>query len=194
MAARPSRRELRAAWQQRLKRARSPYAEKASIRKEMLAERRGRVWPINLEPDPDGRFALHLALQEESAARTEYMRILRIVNELIREGTLLEEEPGLFLVGREPGTNLYWLSAKNDEEDQETPFREMGDGQLDEKTAWASLLLREASKRGYTIEDIVALLDEPGMTVGFGHELDNASCMTIRTVRREEQIVTELVP
>jgi hypothetical protein len=27
------------------------------------------------------------------------------------------------------------------------------------------LFLREASKRGYTIEDIVALLDEPGMTV-----------------------------
>jgi hypothetical protein len=39
----------------------------------------------------------------------------------------------------------------------------MGDGQLDEKTAWARLLLREASKRGYTLEDIVALLDEPGM-------------------------------
>ena len=99
MAARPSRRELQAAWQQRLKRARSLYAEKVAIRKEMLAERRGRVWPINLEPDPDGRFALHLALQEESAARTEYMRILRIANELIREGTLREEEPGLFLVG-----------------------------------------------------------------------------------------------
>ena len=27
-----------------------------------------------------------------------------------------------------PGTNLSWLSAKNDEEDQETPFQEMGDG------------------------------------------------------------------
>jgi hypothetical protein len=26
------------------------------------------------------------------------------------------------------------------------------------------LFLREASKRGYRIEDIVALLDEPGMT------------------------------
>jgi hypothetical protein len=26
------------------------------------------------------------------------------------------------------------------------------------------LFLREANKRGYTIEDIVALLDEPGMT------------------------------
>ena len=164
MAARPSRRELQAAWQQRLKRARSLYAEKVAIRKEMLAKRRGRVRPINLEPDPDGRFGWHLALQEESAARTEYMRILRIVNELIREGTLLEEEPGLFLVGREPGTNLYWLSAKNDEENQATPFQEMADGQLDEKTAWARLLLREASKRGYTIGDIVALLDESGMT------------------------------
>jgi hypothetical protein len=32
--------------------------------------------------------------------------------------------------------------------------------QPDEKTAWARLFLRQASKRGYTIEDIVALLDE----------------------------------
>ena len=100
MAARPSRRELQAAWQQRLKHARSLYAEKVAIRKEMLAERRGRVWPINLEPEPDGRFALHLALQEESAARAEYMRILKIFNELMREEKLPEEEPGLFLVGR----------------------------------------------------------------------------------------------
>jgi predicted ABC-type ATPase len=27
------------------------------------------------------------------------------------------------------------------------------------------MFIREANKRGYTIEDIVALLDEPGMTV-----------------------------
>jgi hypothetical protein len=51
-----------------------------------------------------------------------------------------------------------------DEEDQETPFEEMDGHQLAEKTAWVRLFLREASKRGYTIEDIVALLDEPGMT------------------------------
>ena len=157
MAARPSRRELQAAWQQRLKRARSLYVEKVAILKEMLAERRGRVWPINLEPEPDGRFALHLALQEESAARTEYMRILRIVNELIREGTLLEEEPGLSLVGRAPGTNLYWLSAMDDEEDQETPFQEMDAQRLADKTFWVRLLVREASDRGYTIEEIAAL-------------------------------------
>jgi hypothetical protein len=73
----------------------------------MLAERRGRVWPINLEPEPDGTFALHPALQEESAALTEYMRILSIFNEFMREGTPPEEEPGLFLVGRETGTNVY---------------------------------------------------------------------------------------
>ena len=34
-----------------------------------------------------------------------------------------------------------------------------------EKTAWVRVFIREASKRGYTREDITALLDEPGMTV-----------------------------
>ena len=52
-----------------------------------------------------------------------------------------------------------------DEEEQETLFQEMDSHQLAAKTAWVQLFLREASKRGYTIEDIVALLDEPGMTV-----------------------------
>jgi hypothetical protein len=53
----------------------------------------------------------------------------------------------------------------DDEEGQETPFQEMDAHQLAEKTAWVRLFIREASKRGYTFEDIVALLDEPGMTV-----------------------------
>jgi hypothetical protein len=52
-----------------------------------------------------------------------------------------------------------------DEEDQEAPFQELDGNQLAEKTAWLRLFVREATKRGYTIEDIVALLDEPGMTV-----------------------------
>ena len=51
-----------------------------------------------------------------------------------------------------------------DEEDQETPFEEMDDDQLAEKTAWVRLFLREASKRGYRMEDIVALLHELGMS------------------------------
>ena len=51
-----------------------------------------------------------------------------------------------------------------DEEDQETPFEEMDGHQLAEKTAFVRLFLREANKRGYSIEDVVALLDEPGIT------------------------------
>ena len=75
-----------------MKRARARYEEKVAIRKQMVDERK--VWPINFGPDPDGRFALHLALQEESAARTEYMRLLRIFTALTLHGTPPEEEPG----------------------------------------------------------------------------------------------------
>jgi hypothetical protein len=52
----------------------------------------------------------------------------------------------------------------DEDEDQETPFQEMDAHQLAAKTAWVRFFIREASKRGYTIEDIIALLDEPGMT------------------------------
>ena len=48
---------------------------------------------------------------------------LRMFNELMREGTLPEEVPRLFLVDRETGSYLYWLSTMNDEQDQETPFQ-----------------------------------------------------------------------
>ena len=52
-----------------------------------------------------------------------------------------------------------------DEEDQETPFEEMDAHQLAAKTAWVRLFIREARKRGYTIEDLAALLDETELTV-----------------------------
>ena len=42
-----------------------------------------------------------------------------------------------------------------DEEDKETMFQEAA------KRAWVRVFIREASKRGYPIENIVALLDEP---------------------------------
>jgi hypothetical protein len=48
-----------------------------------------------------------------------------------------------------------------DYEDQESPFQ----GVEPSKTAWVRLVIREASKRGYTIGDLAALLDEPEMTV-----------------------------
>ena len=56
-----------------------------------------------------------------------------------------------------------------DEDDQESPFpespfQEMDAQQLAAKTAWVRLFIREANKRGYTTQDILALLDEPGIT------------------------------
>ena len=74
-----------------MNRARVRYEEKVAIRRQMVAERP--IWAINLAPDPDGRLALNLALQEESAARTEYMRVLRIFTRLILQGTPPEEDP-----------------------------------------------------------------------------------------------------
>jgi hypothetical protein len=68
------------------------FPQKVAIRKEMLAERS--VWLINLQPDPDGRFALHLALQEECAARTECMRIMKLFMKLILHTAPPEEDPG----------------------------------------------------------------------------------------------------
>ena len=49
--------------------------------------------------------------------------------------------------------------------DQETPFQVLDAHQLAAKTAWVRLFIRETRKRGHSIEDIIALLDEPGMTV-----------------------------
>jgi DNA-binding transcriptional MerR regulator len=53
----------------------------------------------------------------------------------------------------------------DDEEDQETPFQEMDAHQLAAQVAWVRLFIRELRKRGYALEDIITLLDEPGMTV-----------------------------
>jgi hypothetical protein len=89
--ARQFRREFEAAWRARVNRARACYEEKVAIRKQMLAERS--EWPINRQPDPDGRFALNLALKEESAARTEYIRLLRIFMKLILHGALPDQDP-----------------------------------------------------------------------------------------------------
>ena len=52
-----------------------------------------------------------------------------------------------------------------DQDDQETPFEEMDAHQLAAKTAWVRFFIREAGKRGYTIEDLAALLDETELTV-----------------------------
>jgi hypothetical protein len=42
-------------------------------------------------PAPDGSYAVRIARQQESAARNEYMRLLRVVNDLIIQGIIPEE-------------------------------------------------------------------------------------------------------
>jgi hypothetical protein len=49
-----------------------------------------------------------------------------------------------------------------DQDDQETMFQEMEAHAA--KTAWVRVFIREASRRGHTREDIIALLSYPGMT------------------------------
>jgi hypothetical protein len=66
---------------------------------------------------------------------------------------------------REKWGYLGRLSAMGDKEDQETMFQEMNAHQLAEKTARVRVFIRKACKRGHRREDILALLDEPGMTV-----------------------------
>jgi hypothetical protein len=55
-------------------------------------------------------------------------------------------------------------SAMGDKSYKETVFQEMDAHQVAAKTTLVRVLIREAKKRGYTIQDILALLDEPGMT------------------------------
>src|SRR5215469_10038282 len=104
-----------------------------------------------------------------SIARSEQYRHLRVLSQavfrslgsgiqfMLPKRVARNRQQGALICGR--------LAAMGDEEDQETPLEEMEACRLDAKTAWVRLFIREASKRGYTIEDIVALLDEPGMTV-----------------------------
>jgi hypothetical protein len=61
------------------------------------------------------------------------------------------------------GDYLGRLSAMGDQDDQETMYQEMEAHAA--KTAWVRVFIREASRRGYTREDIIALLSDPGMTV-----------------------------
>ena len=47
-----------------------------------------------------------------------------------------------------------------DQDDQETMFQEMEAHAA--KTAWVRVFIREATRRGHTSEDIIALLSDPG--------------------------------
>ncbi|MBZ5622870.1 MAG: hypothetical protein LAQ69_29665 [Acidobacteriia bacterium] len=43
-------------------------------------------------PGPDGSFSVHLAIAEESSARKEYMRVLRVFTDLLLNGRIPDEK------------------------------------------------------------------------------------------------------
>ena len=87
----PVRRELEAAWRERLDHTLTRYREKVAIARLLMTERLG--LPKNEGFDPDGAFALHKALRSESEALAEFRRVLRILIELILHGTVPVEDP-----------------------------------------------------------------------------------------------------
>jgi len=70
--------ELQAHWQTEAQRAKKRYDECSLHLSKLLAEYKQR-----LTPTPDGDFAVRKALIQQSAARQEHMRVLRILTDII---------------------------------------------------------------------------------------------------------------
>ncbi len=85
-----SRDELEFLWRKRVSEARERYVSKTNVCKSLLAEG-AESFPITA-PDPNGTLALHQALQRESDALQEYMRVLNIFTALVFQGTMPPNE------------------------------------------------------------------------------------------------------
>ncbi len=80
-----SRREMEDRWRARVEAARRNLDSAASVSRKVLAEQQ--KWPL---PAPDGSRAVRNALREESAARQEYMRLLRVFTDFVVQGKVPE--------------------------------------------------------------------------------------------------------
>jgi hypothetical protein len=83
--ANPSLSALTEHWQTHLRKAREEYVVCSTNFHKVLIEQAGRL----IHPS-DGSLAIHQARIRETAARSEYMRILRIVTDLVVRGKLPE--------------------------------------------------------------------------------------------------------
>jgi len=82
----PSRSELEEIWGERVRAARLTYHFATLHFNKVLADQK--AWPL---PAPDGSAAIHNARREESAARDEFMRSLKILTDLLLNGKEPEE-------------------------------------------------------------------------------------------------------
>lgn len=83
-----SREQLQEVWRKRLKEAKS----KLKLAMHQVQELKEDCLAGNL-PAPDGGFAYRRALREEGRRREEYLRILRLVHDLVAYGKIPEEDP-----------------------------------------------------------------------------------------------------
>jgi hypothetical protein len=84
----PSRRELEAAWQCRVERARAHYKEESKQLSITIAAHE----PLS-ELNPDGGFAIRRAIHKESEALREYSRVLKIFTDLVVRQVVPDEDP-----------------------------------------------------------------------------------------------------
>jgi hypothetical protein len=82
-----SKAELTDVWTARLHQSRAVYDSAVSRFREVLADQHK-----GLMPAPDGSQAVRNARLQESAARNEHMRILRIFTELVVAGKIPEDD------------------------------------------------------------------------------------------------------
>jgi len=78
-----SRTELEQVWRTRLNESRTRYDLSVTQCRKVVEEQN--QFPM---PAPDGSFAVRKALTQESAARSEYMRVLRIFTDLVVQGKI----------------------------------------------------------------------------------------------------------
>ena len=77
--------ELQEEWRARVSEARARYARCSQDLREVAAEVRGELLPIE-----DGGCALRNALKRQNAALAEYMRVLHIFTGLVMDGKIPE--------------------------------------------------------------------------------------------------------
>jgi hypothetical protein len=82
-----SRAELEQVWRNRLNDCRVSYDLSAAQCRKILAEQRQFAMPA-----PDGSFAVRQGLLQESAARNEYIRVLKIFTDLVVHGRIPDED------------------------------------------------------------------------------------------------------
>jgi hypothetical protein len=81
-----SREQIEEHWRESVKTARLKYEFAVAESRRVLAEQK--QWPL---PAPDGSGAIRNAILEESAARNEYIRTLKVFTDLTIHGKIPEE-------------------------------------------------------------------------------------------------------